>query len=286
MLAFFANIFGYLLNFLYNLINNYGLAIILFSVIIKLIMLPLSIKQQKSLKKNAKIQEQLKTIQFKYKNDPERLNQETINLYKSEKMSPFSGCLSAIIQLILLLSIFYLVKQPLTYMRKMDPDVINGYVQEITEQGKLTSNVYPEIDVIREKGSQDENVNINMNFFGLDLSKVPNQNLSDITVYIIPALYVLSSFVSMRITTAMQTKKNKKELTDGKTGEIIENEEDPMAQTNKMMSWMMPIMSVSIAIIAPLGLALYWLVNNILMICERLILNKIIDSKEELTDGQ
>ena len=81
-MAFFANLFGYLLNFIYNIIGNYGWAIIVFSIIIKLIMLPLSIKQQKTLKKNAKLQEKMKEIQFKYKNDPERLNQATMQLYK------------------------------------------------------------------------------------------------------------------------------------------------------------------------------------------------------------
>ena len=99
MFQFFANIFGYLLEILYNLVNNYGIAIILFTVIIKLILLPLSIKQQRTMKKSAKMQEKLKVIQFKYKNDPEKMNQEMMELYKSENMSPFSGCLTSIIQL-------------------------------------------------------------------------------------------------------------------------------------------------------------------------------------------
>ena len=107
MFEFFANIFGYLLGFLYNIINNYGLAIIVFSVIIKIILLPLSIKQQRTLKKSSELQEKMKTIQFKYKNNPEKLNQEMMNLYKSENMSPFSGCITAIVQFILLISIFF-----------------------------------------------------------------------------------------------------------------------------------------------------------------------------------
>ena len=97
--------------------------------------------------------------------------------------------------------------------------------------------------------------------------------------------YILSSFISIRLSTSMQAKQNKKSnketVIDGETGkELITEEEanemDTVMQTNKMMSWMMPIMSISIAFIAPLGLALYWLVNNILMILERLILNKFI----------
>ncbi len=295
MFEFFANIFGYLLQFLYQLINNYGIAIILFTVIIKLLLLPLSIKQQRTLKKSTELQEKMKVIQFKYKTDPEKMNQEMMNLYKSENMSPFSGCLTAIVQLLLLLSVFYLVRSPLTFMQKVPQESINHYVQQLQENGKAVSQVYPEIDVIREanwlkeNNPEDENIeklDIEMNFLGLDLSKIPQQNMTDYTVYIIPILYILSSFISIRMTTTMQSKNMKKEekevKIDGTTGKELvpteneNNEMDAVMQTNKMMSWMMPIMSISIAFIAPLGLALYWLISNILMILERLILNKVI----------
>lgn len=296
MFEFFASIFGYLLELVYNIVNNYGLAIILFTIIIKLLLLPLSIKQQKTMKKSAKIQEKMKVIQFKYKNDQEKMNQEMMDLYKSENMSPFSGCLTTIVQMLLLLSIFYLVRCPLTYMKKVSTDDINKYVSQLQEEGKSTSNVYPEIDIIREaqwlkeKNPEDSNIdkiNLEMNFLGLDLSKVPQQNMTDYTVYIIPVLYIISSFISIRLTTSMQTNKKKKEtVIDGGTGkELVKEEEkseiDTVMQTNKMMSWMMPIMSISIAFVAPLGLALYWLVNNILMIGERLILNKALKTDEE-----
>lgn len=90
MFKFFANIFGYVLNFIYGIVNNYGVAIILFTILLKVIMLPISIKQQKTMKKSAKIQGQVKEIQDKYKNDPTRMNQEVMDLYKKENMSPFS----------------------------------------------------------------------------------------------------------------------------------------------------------------------------------------------------
>lgn len=275
MISFFANIFGYVLNFLYQIVNNYGLAIILFSVILKLIMLPISIKQQKTMKKSAKIQEKMKVIQDKYKNNPEKLNQETIELYKTEKMSPFSGCLSAIAQIIILFAVFYLVRSPLTYMKKVEPTLIEQYTNEIKQEEGNKNTAYPEIAIIKEKGIEDERVRINMNFLGLDLSRVPTESLSDWKVYIIPGLYVLTSFISMRMTTSMQTKKKE----ENETAEA--NELDAVAQANKSMSYIMPIMSVSIAIIAPLGLALYWLVSNLLMILERVILNKFLKDKEE-----
>ena len=291
MFQFFANIFGYVLNFMNNFVGNYGLAIILFTVLIKIIMLPLSIKQQRTMKKSAKLQEQIKVLQFKYKNDPEKLNREMMDLYKKENMSPFSGCLSTIVQFILLISIFYMVRCPLTYMERIDKTQIDTYVQQLKDNGMSINQAYSEIDIIREldylkeKFPDDQTldkINLNMNFCGLDLSKIPQQNLGDWTVYIIPILYIISTFVSMRITTSMQKMNKEKDgvidITENKDEKEEEKNEmeDAMEQSNKMMSWMMPIMSVSISLVAPLGLALYWLVNNVLMIGERLVLDKII----------
>ena len=275
MIAFFANIFGYLLNFLYNIFQNYGVAIIVFSVIIKLVLLPLTIKQTKTMKKTSKIQQELKSLQVKYKGNPEQLNKETMQLYKRENMSPFSGCISTLIQILLLFAVFYLIRSPLTYMKKIDADTIEKYRYEIGVENKRSS--YPEIKIIQAKGNEDNNVYINMNFLGLDLSSVPTQNTSDWKVFIIPALYIISSIVSMKITTSTQTNKNKEVV----IGEDGQPEVDPMEQANKSMSYFMPIMLLSVASVAPLGLALYWLVNNILMTVERLALNKFLKDEEE-----
>lgn len=269
---FLVNALGYLLNFLYELVHNYGIAIILFSILFKLVMLPISIKQQKTMKKTAKIQAELKKIQDKYKNNPEKLNAETINLYKRENMSPFGGCLSGILQIVILFAVFYLVRSPLTFMKKVEPSLIEQYTNEIKEVSE-NNGMYPEIAIINAKGAEDERVYINMEFLGLDLSSIPNQNWSDWKVYIIPVLYVITSFVSMRVTANMQNRKSNEE------GE--QSEMDAVMQANKSMMYIMPIMSISISIIAPLGLALYWLVSNLLMIGERLILNKVLKDEEE-----
>lgn len=281
MIAFFANIFGYILNFLYSFIQNYGVAIILFTIILKIILLPLTIKQQGTTRKSAKIQEKLKVIQFKYKKDPQKLNQETMELYKRENMSPFSGCLSAIIQIILLLSVFYLVSSPLTYMKKVDSDIINTYKEEMQLSEKTGGMAYPEISIIKEKGAVDENVNLNMNFLGLDLSNVPSQNLKDPTVYIIPLLYVVSSIISMKLSMGNLKSKKKDETSEEKEGNNENTELEAVEAMNKNMMFIMPIMSVAISFVAPLGLALYWLVNNVLMIAERNVINKILDKKEQ-----
>lgn len=284
MFKFFANIFGYVLNFIYGIVNNYGIAIILFTIFLKLIMLPISIKQQKTMKKSTKIQGQVKEIQDKYKNDPTRMNQEVMDLYKKENMSPFSGCLSSILQIILVISMFYLVSRPLTYMKHVEPELINQYSQELQEKEGNTN--YQEIGIIRTKSGEDERVNINMDFLGLNLSSVPSQNYSDWKVFIIPVLYVITSFISTRIMANMNKIKKKEDKIKGdeNSKDLVKKEEqdiDMMEEMNKNMMIMMPLMTVSIALIAPLGLALYWLINNIFMLGERLIINKVCKSEEE-----
>ena len=204
-----------------------------------------------------------------------------MELYKRENMSPFSGCLSAIIQIILLLSVFYLVSSPLTYMKKVDSDVINTYKEEMQLSEKTGGMAYPEISIIKEKGAVDENVNLNMNFLGLDLSNVPSQNLKDPTVYIIPLLYVVSSIISMKLSMSNLKNKKKDETSGEKEGDNENTELEAVEAMNKNMMFIMPIMSVAISFVAPLGLALYWLVNNVLMIAERNVINKILDKKEQ-----
>lgn len=299
-----SNLFGYLLNVLYDVFNNYGIAIILFSIILRIILVPITISQQKSMKKTSKIQKETQELQKKYKNNQEKLNQEIMELYKKEKMNPFSGCLSAIIQIVIILSVFWLVSQPLTYMKHVQElEIYKEYSNKVEESGNRAS--YKEIAVINavesdykeiennlqnsdienreefeNKKNELDKLRLNMDFLGLDLSKVPTQSLNDYKVYIIPILYVISSFVSIKMTTNMQ---NSRDKNNGEVEKAKEdsNELEAMQSMNKSMTYMMPIMSVSIALIAPLGLALYWLVSNILMIIERVIIQKIMNSKEE-----
>ena len=311
MIQFFANMFGYVLNFIYDIVKNYGIAIILFSILVKILMIPISIKQQKTLKKSTKMQEKMKEIQFKYKNNPEQLNKATMELYKTENMSPFSGCFSAIVQIILLFSVFYLVRSPLTYMKKVDNAVIEKYKNIIHENDLSANSAYPEIEVIREldniknlKNNENESGNeenteeksnnvsdindeeldslyINMDFLGLNLAQVPTKS-SDWRAYIIPVLYVVISIISLKITNPTKTKKKiTEENIDEKSLAKPEEDFDPMAQMNKNMNMMFPIMYLMVALIAPLGLALYWLMNSLLMIVEKLALNKFLKDEEE-----
>lgn len=299
-------IFGYILNFIYKFVNNYGFSIIIFSILLKILLLPLSIKQQKTMKKTEKLQKEMKVIQDKYKNNPEQMNKEMIDLYKRENLNPFGGCFTSIIQIIIILAMFSLVKSPLTNMKQINEDVIENYKNVIKAEGQEINSTYPEISIIKyaskikkgeiieKKGNEeqeevDENSEvidlnfddayINMDFLGLDLSNIPQQNYEDITVFIIPALYVISSFISIKLSTKNHHL-NSEESSSNKNEE--QNSEEIATQMNKSMTWMMPIMAVTISIIAPLGLALYWLVNNVLMIIEKLLIDHFVLKEEEI----
>ena len=368
-----ASLFGYVLNWLYNLVQNYGVAIILFSILLKLVMLPLTYKQQKSMKKSQKVQEEVKNLQFKYKNDQEKLNQETMALYKREGVSPFSGCLRTILQLVIFIAVFYLVSKPLTFMKKVDKSKIDDLTNKIVneqsienttsenttvenkventtenkvenvtenktenktetntnttenkvEENKTTENNnqqnrqsnYQEIKIIEKYGSTDEEVNVNMGFLGLDLTAVPMSNWQDFKVLILPIIYLIITLINMKYTNDLQKKGSKEkkerraaelarryekiqteidELEDGeeKDKKIKEfekmkkadQESDELADgtlgMTKGMSFMMPIMSIMISMIAPLGLSLYWATSNLLNLVERLVVNKIIDKQD------
>ena len=175
-------------------------------------------------------------------------------------------------------------------MKHIDVNTINNYTQTISEKAEGQVR-YPEIAIIKEMSSEDEQVRLNMDFLGLDLSDIPTQNYKDFKVYIIPILYVLTSIVSTKLTTSMNKKAKEEENTEKLVKQETKKEDeenkkedkeiDTMEEMNKQMTLMMPIMAVSIALIAPLGLALYWLVSNVLMIGERLIINRFFKDEEE-----
>ena len=337
-MGFLAELFGVVLNFIYGLVQNYGLAIILFSILLKVLILPITIKEQIVRRKMAGIQGKVKEIQKKYKKEPDKMHRETMELYKREKANPLSGCLPAIVQMLLIMTMFWLVRSPLTYMRNIDPEVMERYATEIryeageaaveniniedihvdlynvdeedaaehienarasyiaevrerAEQNALSAR-FPEMSIIRyvrSTGNTESELYLNMNFLGLDLSDSPIEDATNPVVYIIPALFTISSVVSMKITMSItQKSKQKNEIVLDKDGNPEKPEPDMMTQMSKNMMWMMPIMMLGITFSAPLGLALYWLTNNVLMISVILLLNKFLfskeDKKEEVTD--
>ncbi len=115
---------GSLLSFIYGLVNNYAISIILFTIIVKLILLPLTVNQLKSTKKMQELQPKMKEIQEKYKNDKEKMNIKTMELYKEHKINPLSGCLPLLIQLPIIFGLFRALREPATYVFPNNPELL------------------------------------------------------------------------------------------------------------------------------------------------------------------
>ncbi|QEK13532.1 YidC/Oxa1 family membrane protein insertase [Crassaminicella thermophila] len=126
-MRFLAKPMGYLLLYLYNLIGNYGISIILFTIIVKLILLPLTLQQLKNTRQMSELQPKLKELQEKYKNDKEKLNIKTMELYKKHKINPMGGCLPLLIQLPIIFGLFSVLRTPTVYIT--DPK----FLQAISE---------------------------------------------------------------------------------------------------------------------------------------------------------
>ena len=117
--------FGYLMSWLYDLTSNYGVALILFAVIVKLVLFPISAKSKKSTMKMSRLTPRVQELQAKYANDPQKQNEAIQALYKEENASMTGGCLWSLIPLLILLPLYAVIRQPITYMLHASTDVAN-----------------------------------------------------------------------------------------------------------------------------------------------------------------
>ena len=245
---FIANLLGSILNVLYGICGNFGIAIILFTIIIKLCLLPLNIKQQKSIKNMAKVQPKLLALQEKYKDNQELYAQEVMKFQKEENFNPFTGCLIALIQIPIILGMFYIVSKPLTYMVKMEPEQIQTIKQELQIEDTSGMYSYDEIEIIK----RSDKVDIDLDFMGINLGDIPAKNPANYALLIIPILSVVITVLSVLITKRMNDSFNK---------------DNPQYQETQksmnMLNYVLPVMSGYIAYQVPLGLGLYWLFSNL-----------------------
>ena len=277
---FLAPVFGPVIRFIYNLVNNYGLAIIIFSVIIKLLTFPLSVKQHKSTLAMRKIQPELTKLQKKYANDKEKLQKEQMDLYSKYNINPMAGCLPLAIQMPVLFSLYSVIQSPLTYIAGLDVSV----VEKIGKALGLKENVIATSQIkIAEMLNNSENLakvkdllpdgftGIDFNFLGLNLAETPEFSFSGISVlWIIPVLSGLTAFLSMYIT-------NK---TNGAAPA------DDQANQMKGMMYVMPFMSVYFCFILPCGMGIYWIISNIMAILQQLVLTTFIKGDDGIIEAE
>lgn len=287
---------GWIIEQIYNLVSNYGLAIIIFTVLIKLILLPLNIKSQKAMKKQQKIQPIVQELQAKYANDQEKLQREMMKLYKENNVSMTGGCLPMLIQLPILIGLYRVIYAPLKYLAGVDITSqeaiarVGELKQAMINAGHNLGNLLQMDPEAILKNSQiqvsqwAQTLNgasdpwaINFNFCGLDLSNTPSMafnyilqfdfsKLSVILLLIIPLLAVAASILSNKVTMAQ-------------SGQNKNKGNDTASQMSRTMTLMMPLMTAFFTITLPAGLGIYWIISSLVQVGQQLLLNYYLDKK-------
>ena len=260
---------GYLLGWIYNLIPNYGWALIVFTLVVKLLLLPLGLKQQKSMTKMQAMQPKITALQEKYKNDQQKLSQETMKLYKEYGVSPMGGCLPMLIQLPILFALYRVLYRPLTYMLHMTDKAIGALGNEFIID---MSNKNPMAQIqIAEKANL-----IDFDFFGLNLSANPNAEGWFTIAMIIPVLAAVTTYFSSKITMLMSKNKKEEKKEDKPKRILSPDQKDTKPNANEMgqtMTWMMPIFTLWITATFPAALGIYWVASNVFSIGQTMLLN-------------
>lgn len=293
---------GFIIRIIYNLVQNYGLSIILFTIVVKLILMPLQAKSQKAMKKQQKIQPIIAELQKKYANDQQKLQAEMMKVYKENGVSMTGGCLPLLIQFPILIGLYSVIRRPITYIRGVNfadgavLERVKSVLAQMTEKfpeivGKLSSlspeqlqkNYQIQLSTWADKLglANDFGWHINFKFLGLDLSGVPSAALSAISrgdfsdigtvlLILIPVFAVLTTWLSMRQSQKLTQNPN-----------VKQNDDDPSQSMSKSMNMMMPIMTGFFTFTLPSGIGIYWIVSSIMQIVQQYVLDRYFNEKED-----
>ena len=286
---------GFIIENIYNFVQNYGLAIILFTVVVKLILLPLNIKSQKAMRKQQKIQPIITKLQEKYKNDQEKLQREMMKVYKENNVSMMGGCLPMLIQMPILIGLYQVIQRPINFLAGVTEWTADKLEIVSAIRDKVAAS-YPEL--VGNLGSMDvENLvktgqiqiskwctvlgeqldwSFNFNFLGLDISNAPSAALSKIMVgdfsdlsiillILIPAFAILTTWLSTKIT----------QMQSGKPAAANEQSSQMMSSMNIMM----PVMTGFFTFTLPSGMGLYWIISNVVQMVQQIALNYYFEKK-------
>ena len=277
--------FGFILKVLYDLTTNYGVAIILFSILVKLVLLPMNAKGKKSMMKMSRLTPDIERIKKKYPDDTNKQQQLTQELYKKEGVSTCSGCLWSFIPLLILFPLYTVIRQPIEYMLGETAenaaaivDVIKTAAPELFGKNDFYAEMIAarhipdfveQIRAVLPEISEATLAGVNFDFLGIDLGRQPSINFfawdafdwANIGLFLLPLLSAASSVLSMLIS----NKQNDSVVTNEKgiqDKEAAKNSQQN--QTAKTMMWMMPIMSLWIGFTVPAALSVYWLISGVL----------------------
>lgn len=281
MLDAIAKPFGLLLLWLDNLVGNYGIAIFLFALIVKIIMLPFQMKTKKSMMRKAALNPQIQELQKRHEGNPKKLQEETAKLYKEEKVNPMSGCLWSLIPYPILLALYRAIRFPLTTMMGVSKDLLaegGAILNKLTELGFVASGKSTAYLQLEQSefisnhfadfaGLSDRLVNIDYSFLGLNMGSTPKvffwkDGLTwlSIGLFLIPIVSALLSWLQMKLSQ--------------KTNPAPATQNAQQATSMKTMNLMMPLISLWIGFSMPAALGMYWIFTSALAIVQELVLNK------------
>ena len=275
--------FGWLLGQLYQLVNNYGVAMIIFALFVQAIMIPINAKSKQNMMKMSRVQPLIQDIQKRYAGDSQKQNEMLQKLYQEEGISMGGGCLWSMVPLFILIPLFTVIREPLTYILGETAEVSAQIIEVIktADPSLFTSNTFydqmvaaPQIPNFLEElkaAGFALSEGVNFDFFGIDLGIIPDWKIwtwtkfdwAHIGGFLIPVLSAGSQVLSMFISTKM----NNSLVTNEKGIEDKETAKNSQAnQTSKVMMWTMPLMSLWIGFTLPTALSLYWLIQGLVSI--------------------
>lgn len=267
--------FAWLLLRFYEWTGNYGVAVILFALVVNLILLPFMAKSKKSMMRTSRLQPKLKELQKKHEGNPQKLNEETAKLYREEHINPMSGCLWSLIPFPILIALYSVIQKPLTRMLYLTTDQVTTLTNYLVKMGWYTipakAGSYDQITLLQQVHSHWADVvssgltsqitalkDIDFSFLGLNLGTTPKWNffttvdwgttsswLPALGLFLIPFISAFLSWLSMQISN-------------------MASPPDPQTQAQmKTMNLMMPLMSVWICFVMPAALGIYWIANSV-----------------------
>ena len=275
--------FGYLLDWLYTFTNSYGLALILFSLIVKLVLLPMSVKSKKSMLKMSRLSPQVKALEAKYGDDKQKYQLAVQQMYKEEGVSMGGGCLWSFIPLLILLPLYNVIREPITYMmhnsRSISEAIVaflqasgenlgkNAYYAQLAAAGHIGDYADKLREVLQSIMGPDVKINLqamNFQFLGIDLAGIPTfrfwdcEGWSEIGLFLIPVVSAGLQAASMWISQKMNN-----QVATNADGEQDAEAAKTANQTNMTMMLMMPLMSLWIGFSMPAAISIYWIAQAV-----------------------
>lgn len=283
---FIGSIFGYILWAVFWVFQNFGIAIIVFTLIFRAILFPSSIKQQKSMAANASLQAKQREIKEKYGNNKAKYNEEIQKLYEKEGVSPFSGCSTSLLPMFIMLGIYYAVVRPLSNVIHLSAEAINQF-NMIPGVYLTQNNIYSEMNALKLFTNAD-NISLLMqqglpgkelteihnlaggfNFLGLNLLSIPQSTGFTSLIILIPILVLVTSLGSQILTMRM-------------SGNPMQNQQGCM----KYMMYLLPLLTVYISYIVPGAVGFYWVWSTIFGFVQSLLINKFYSAAQLTAKAQ